>query len=77
MNRQEFIKGIADESKIWDYAVIGGGATGLGVALDALLRGFSAGGFYQRNFQPEYETGARRGEIFGSRRCGAGAGSLA
>jgi glycerol-3-phosphate dehydrogenase len=29
------------EDRIWDVAVIGGGATGLGVALDAALRGFS------------------------------------
>ena len=50
MNRQEFIKGIADESKVWDYAVIGGGATGLGVALDALLRGFSVVLFEQEDF---------------------------
>lgn len=50
MNRQEFMKGIADESKIWDYAVIGGGATGLGVALDALLRGFSVVLFEQEDF---------------------------
>jgi glycerol-3-phosphate dehydrogenase len=29
------------EERVWDVAVIGGGATGLGVALDAALRGFS------------------------------------
>jgi glycerol-3-phosphate dehydrogenase len=29
------------EGKTWDLAVIGGGATGLGVALDAAVRGFS------------------------------------
>ena len=29
------------EPRTWDVAVIGGGATGLGVALDAALRGFS------------------------------------
>ncbi len=29
------------ETKYWDVAVIGGGATGLGVALDAVARGFS------------------------------------
>jgi glycerol-3-phosphate dehydrogenase len=29
------------EDRVWDVAVIGGGATGLGVALDAALRGFS------------------------------------
>ena len=29
------------EPKLWDLAIIGGGATGLGVALDAAARGFS------------------------------------
>ncbi len=29
------------EPQVWDLAVIGGGATGLGVALDAVARGFS------------------------------------
>ncbi len=31
---------IQDESKIWDMIVVGGGATGLGVAVDAASRGF-------------------------------------
>ena len=30
-----------DEDRTWDLAVVGGGATGLGVALDAVARGFS------------------------------------
>lgn len=30
-----------DATDVWDVAVIGGGATGLGVALDAAARGFS------------------------------------
>ena len=34
------IKQIADPSKIWDLIIIGGGATGLGVAVDAASRGF-------------------------------------
>ena len=29
------------EARTWDLAVVGGGATGLGVALDAAARGFS------------------------------------
>jgi glycerol-3-phosphate dehydrogenase len=29
------------EPRVWDLAIIGGGATGLGVALDAVARGFS------------------------------------
>jgi glycerol-3-phosphate dehydrogenase len=30
-----------DENKIWDVLIIGGGATGLGIAVDAASRGFS------------------------------------
>lgn len=50
MNRQEFITEIAMESKVWDFVIIGGGATGLGVALDAVLRGFSVVLFEQDDF---------------------------
>ena len=32
---------LAQSERVWDVAVIGGGATGLGVALDAAARGFS------------------------------------
>jgi glycerol-3-phosphate dehydrogenase len=32
---------LAQAERVWDLAVIGGGATGLGVALDAAARGFS------------------------------------
>ncbi|MDP9044841.1 MAG: glycerol-3-phosphate dehydrogenase/oxidase [Pseudomonadota bacterium] len=39
MNRQEQLARLRLE-KEWDVAVIGGGATGLGVALDAAVRGF-------------------------------------
>lgn len=39
-DRAQFIKGIAGESQVWDVIVIGGGATGLGVALDAASRNF-------------------------------------
>lgn len=41
MNREENIKQISDQSKIWDIAVIGGGSSGLGVALDAISRGLT------------------------------------
>ena len=40
MNRADLIEQLATP-KIYDMAVIGGGATGLGVALDAAARGFS------------------------------------
>ena len=50
MKREELIKKVSDESKVWDMVVIGGGATGLGVALDAALRGFSVVLFEQDDF---------------------------
>lgn len=40
MNREHFLEVLANR-KQWDVAVIGGGATGLGIAVDASLRGFS------------------------------------
>lgn len=40
MRREELIQR-AEQQRNWDVIVIGGGATGLGVALDASLRGFS------------------------------------
>jgi glycerol-3-phosphate dehydrogenase len=39
MNRQEMIGKLA-EPRTWDICIIGGGATGLGVAVDAASRGF-------------------------------------
>ncbi|MCH8525262.1 MAG: glycerol-3-phosphate dehydrogenase/oxidase [Balneolales bacterium] len=39
MNRQELIKHL-DTSEYWDVIVVGGGATGLGVAVDAASRGY-------------------------------------
>lgn len=40
MNRDNQINTISDESIIWDFIVVGGGATGLGTAVDAASRGF-------------------------------------
>jgi len=40
MLRDNHIKQIADTSIIWDFIVVGGGATGLGTAVDAASRGF-------------------------------------
>jgi glycerol-3-phosphate dehydrogenase len=41
MNRQKFVDELRDKRDlVWDIIVIGGGATGLGVALDAASRGF-------------------------------------
>src|SRR6186713_528741 len=38
--RSRFIKRLREQTK-WDLVVIGGGATGLGIALDSASRGFS------------------------------------
>jgi glycerol-3-phosphate dehydrogenase len=40
MKRSDLIDRIRDRKRPWDVAVIGGGATGLGVAVDAASRGF-------------------------------------
>ena len=39
-NRESFAEQISDTSIIWDLIIIGGGATGLGAAVDAASRGF-------------------------------------
>jgi glycerol-3-phosphate dehydrogenase len=41
MNRTDMLRRAADRSEPWDIVVIGGGATGAGVALDASARGYS------------------------------------
>jgi glycerol-3-phosphate dehydrogenase len=40
MNREEMLARLGDSSVTWDILVVGGGATGLGVAVDAASRGF-------------------------------------
>ncbi|WP_074493761.1 glycerol-3-phosphate dehydrogenase/oxidase [Mucilaginibacter polytrichastri] len=39
-NRVKITEGLADPEKLWDVIIIGGGATGLGTALDAASRGY-------------------------------------
>jgi len=41
MDRNEGLKEIKNNTKVWDMVVVGGGASGLGVALDGLSRGLS------------------------------------
>jgi len=40
MVREELIKQIEDDTEIWDFIIIGGGATGLGTAVEAASRGY-------------------------------------
>ena len=39
-NRDNIVKTIADPEKTWDVIIVGGGATGLGAAVDAASRGY-------------------------------------
>ena len=41
MNRAQFISTLNEQNKFWDVVIIGGGATGLGCAVDAASRGYS------------------------------------
>src|SRR5215471_18538446 len=41
MNRATFLQQIIDHREPWDLAVVGGGATGVGIAVDAASRGYS------------------------------------
>lgn len=41
MEREGFLKDLKDSKKQWDFIIIGGGATGLGIAVDAVTRGYS------------------------------------
>lgn len=41
MNREDFIRQLKTSDATWDFVVIGGGATGLGIAVDAASRGYS------------------------------------
>ncbi|HSX94329.1 MAG TPA: glycerol-3-phosphate dehydrogenase/oxidase [Hydrogenophaga sp.] len=49
MNREQRFASLADTDR-FDLVVVGGGATGLGVALDASLRGFSVALFESHDF---------------------------
>ncbi len=39
-NRNKLIEGVKSETKYWDVIIIGGGATGLGAAVDSASRGY-------------------------------------
>ncbi|GAA5220940.1 glycerol-3-phosphate dehydrogenase/oxidase [Membranihabitans marinus] len=41
MNRSKVLSALKEANKVYDVVVIGGGASGLGVALDAVTRGYS------------------------------------
>ncbi len=50
MKRENLLLNLDDESKVWDVVVVGGGATGLGCAVDAATRGYSVALFERDDF---------------------------
>jgi glycerol-3-phosphate dehydrogenase len=50
MNRNHMVTRIKDSSLVWDCIVIGGGATGLGCAIDAASRGYQTLLLEQKDF---------------------------
>jgi glycerol-3-phosphate dehydrogenase len=50
MNRDQMLTRIKDASHVWDCIIIGGGATGLGCAIDAASRGYETLLLEQKDF---------------------------
>ena len=50
MNRPDMLRCIASHSDPWDMIIVGGGATGVGVAIDAASRGYDVLLFEQSDF---------------------------
>ena len=50
MNRDEMLARIARQQQPWDLVIIGGGATGAGIAVDAASRGYSVALLEQSDF---------------------------
>src|SRR4051794_26356483 len=50
MNRDQMLKALTESSAPWDIIIIGGGATGLGTAVDAASRGYRTLLLEQRDF---------------------------
>ena len=59
MKREGLIKQMAEEKRPWDLLIIGGGATGLGVAVDASSRGYRVLLVEQHDFQKRLRVEAR------------------
>lgn len=50
MNRPEMLSRVLDQQEPWDMVIVGGGATGVGVAVDAASRGYEVLLFEQSDF---------------------------
>ena len=83
MNRRKFVEELKKQSEIvWDIIVIGGGATGLGIALDGASRGYKTllleqSDFAKGNLIAQHKTGSWRCAIYGPGRSVSCYGSFA
>lgn len=82
MKREGLIKQMAEEKRPWDLLIIGGGATGLGVAVDASSRGYRVLLVEQHDFAKATSSRSTKiwymeGSLFATRRCIYGCGSVA
>jgi glycerol-3-phosphate dehydrogenase len=50
LHREAFLRRIAERREPWDIAIVGGGATGVGIAVDAVSRGYSVVLLEQHDF---------------------------
>lgn len=82
MDRSKMISQLEDPSEVFDFLVIGGGATGIGIALDASTRGYRVALFEQSDFTKG--TSSRSTKLvhggvryLAARRCLLGSGSFA
>ena len=50
LDRQKFLQLVAERREPWDLAIVGGGATGVGIAVDAATRGYSVVLLEQHDF---------------------------
>jgi glycerol-3-phosphate dehydrogenase len=50
LQREAFLQSIADRREPWDIAIIGGGSTGVGIAVDAATRGYDVVLLEQHDF---------------------------
>ena len=53
MNREDMLSRVMDRDKPWDILVIGGGATGIGITVDAVPRGYDTLLLEQSDFARE------------------------
>lgn len=59
MHRNQMLKKVRERTTPWDMLVIGGGASGIGVAVDAASRGFDVLLLEAQDFGKERRAAAR------------------